>query len=601
MQNEKRDIISSEQQKEILSLLGKDPQKAMNIIVEQYTGLLWKIASKHLANPEDIKECVNDAFMDFYCHWDRFDENKGTLMSYLAAIVRNQAVSRYRRNKPKETFELQEDTAQAADEISKTEIRMDIEHALAELKPEDAEIIRMKYYGGMTVQEIADSLGLPYETVKKRHQRSVAKLRLLLALLTMLLAGLLGACAYIVLRHFGIVPGYGVNTNSDRPVYTLYEKVSAETEFGICTVEDALVMEGELWLWVDLAYQDLDQRERMMEAAAAAEWYLQTEGGDKEQLFRNSYGRSSFEADKMQMRFYAQVNENDSPGEEIRGTLYGLGTEFPFVLKKAEEQRTENYSHVFGEKGGLLAIPQLDQGELKVAVYPLNTGDYRILPTLIRGLHMEGKTGDITVSAPDGRVITGEMNYGESSMDQYTQWDFGPASPGQYVLHVPYAYLAAPLEEPVSISLDLENCSWEEKEYNVPGGKLSVADCRLLELEEGTMALDGCVMVKEGASYWGLKLRYQPDEGSDMELSGIYFTRQCKRLMELEELSQEEIMLSSIKFMEAEIEPEPGCMEYVIEIGRAEYYDLREFQLSVSEEYSMRWNHEFEIPLTVEE
>lgn len=44
------------------------------------------------------------------------------------------------------------------------------------LNPNELQIIRMKYYDGMSVQEIADSLNLPYETVKKRHQRSVFKL-----------------------------------------------------------------------------------------------------------------------------------------------------------------------------------------------------------------------------------------------------------------------------------------------------------------------------------------------------------------------------------------------------------------------------------------
>lgn len=35
----------------------------------------------------------------------------------------------------------------------------------------------MKYFGGMSIREIADSLELPYETVKKRHQRTLHKLR----------------------------------------------------------------------------------------------------------------------------------------------------------------------------------------------------------------------------------------------------------------------------------------------------------------------------------------------------------------------------------------------------------------------------------------
>ena len=39
---------------------------------------------------------------------------------------------------------------------------MDLERAMSELKEEDREIIRMKYFVGMTIQEIADSLQLPY-------------------------------------------------------------------------------------------------------------------------------------------------------------------------------------------------------------------------------------------------------------------------------------------------------------------------------------------------------------------------------------------------------------------------------------------------------
>ena len=76
---------------------------------------------------------------------------------------------------------------------------MDLERAMSELKEEDREIIRMKYFVGMTIQEIADSLQLPYETVKKRHQRSLARMRLvLIAAMTLLLVLLLAACAYIV-------------------------------------------------------------------------------------------------------------------------------------------------------------------------------------------------------------------------------------------------------------------------------------------------------------------------------------------------------------------------------------------------------------------
>ena len=35
-------------------------------LMEQYAALVWKTAAACLENPEDIKECVNDTFLEFY-------------------------------------------------------------------------------------------------------------------------------------------------------------------------------------------------------------------------------------------------------------------------------------------------------------------------------------------------------------------------------------------------------------------------------------------------------------------------------------------------------------------------------------------------------
>lgn len=105
----------------------------------------------------------------------------------------------------------------------------------------------MKYYEGMTLQEVADAQGLPHETVKKRHQRSLSKLKALLITGLVLLAALaLSACAYVVLRCFGLLPGYGVSTESDGPVYLLAEESSVECEYWTSTVEEAVLLDRAL-------------------------------------------------------------------------------------------------------------------------------------------------------------------------------------------------------------------------------------------------------------------------------------------------------------------------------------------------------------------
>lgn len=164
----------------LLQMLNRDPHEGMAALVEQYTGILWRVAEHHLQNPEDVKECVNDTFMEFYLHYDRYDPDKGSLTTYLSQIVRNLSISCYRKNVVRDTHDLPGSVADPRTLLDQVETQRDLEEAIAALKPENADIIRMKYYDRMTAWEIADSLGLSYESVKKRHQRSLGKLKMLL-------------------------------------------------------------------------------------------------------------------------------------------------------------------------------------------------------------------------------------------------------------------------------------------------------------------------------------------------------------------------------------------------------------------------------------
>lgn len=164
----------------ILDILERDSQKGIILLMEKYTALLWHVSSLYIKNPEDIKECVNDAFSEFYFRRKRFNPKKSSLSAYLTAIVRNRSVSLYRKeqreNRWRDDVPIEKLAGGGDSQIEKAELRADMERAMKSLKPQELQIIRMKYYDGMSVREIADSLNLPYETVKKRHQRSVLKL-----------------------------------------------------------------------------------------------------------------------------------------------------------------------------------------------------------------------------------------------------------------------------------------------------------------------------------------------------------------------------------------------------------------------------------------
>lgn len=204
----------------LMHIMKKDPQEGMRLLLEQYTGLIWHIISAHLNNPEDIRECVSETFSQFYFRREKYNPQKASLSLYLAAIARRIAVSRYRKEKryhsglqtrhssgSPEISVSESICASEHREYSRAELKADLEQAMKELRPDELEIIRMKYYDSMTIREIAASLNLPYETVKKRHHRSLGKLRRTLILTLVIIALLLlTACTYSVLRYYEIVP-----------------------------------------------------------------------------------------------------------------------------------------------------------------------------------------------------------------------------------------------------------------------------------------------------------------------------------------------------------------------------------------------------------
>lgn len=206
-------------QEHILTLLREDREQGAELLLETYTPLLWSVCRRRLSDPEDIKECVNDAFASFCMNVHKFDPEQVSLKNYLAMIADRRAISCYRSNQRRNEAE---SAAAYGENPDQAELYRDLEEALALLQPEDAQIIRMKYYGGMTYREIAGQLGIAEETVKKRGKRSLRKLAKWM-IIGLVIAALLAGCTYVVHRYFRYFRGVGVVPDNDLPAYQMVD------------------------------------------------------------------------------------------------------------------------------------------------------------------------------------------------------------------------------------------------------------------------------------------------------------------------------------------------------------------------------------------
>lgn len=585
---------------QIIHILEQHPQQGMELLIETYTGLIWKVISFHLRNPEDIKECVNDTFAQFYFHRNSFDANKSSLAVYLTAIARHLAISRYRKEKKHSSDSSLTELPIEDSSLHLTESNADLCRALKTLKPNELQIIQMKYYEGMTISEIADSLNLPYETVKKRHQRSIHKLKhILLYVLLFLLLMAFTACTYKVLRHYNLIPslfpmwetdtsqddqshlpselpdddqpfkktllsdkddknsekstekissvklsepetsvnttaqntdseddyshisnnytyipGYGVKNSSNSPSYTLSSVVSAEDDATKISVTSASLIGKKLKITIaaesktkpfSVEPEELDQNlgqdlMRFADKSTHILYYHDTTilcatscVHDMENRYREieSYEKEDFE-----------IWESDK--DQIPFTVHCYDLDLSFSLTPATEEKiTDNNIYQMKEYGGLLIVPRLEDGSLKIAIHPLNQGELITLPGLIRGpigeMHDDGV---ITATDQDGNTLTGTcIRYYPGSTSNYFEWDFGKASPGSYSLHIPFLFQIPTIGEEFSIPVNFTDQSWETKKYDVTGGKIWVSD--ITDPYELPKDDNRYVRYEDAIKYWG--------------------------------------------------------------------------------------------------
>ena len=129
-----------------------------------------------------------------------------------------------------------------------------------------------------------------------------------------------------------------------------------------------------------------------------------------------------------------------------------------------------------------MAIPRLEDGSLIVEIHPLDDDDeYRLLPGLIRDSAGEMSDDAVTVTGEDGTERQGRcLWYSPMNIKTYYEWDFGAASPGKYTLHVPSLCYERELGDEFTITIDLENNTWDSREYPVHGGSVYLKECKLL-------------------------------------------------------------------------------------------------------------------------
>ena len=148
-------------------------------IYTQYRDKVFGYVRNHVNSPEDAEDITSDIFVKIYSKLDTYDESKASLSTWIYSMTSNTVIDFYRTNHVHSEIpeDLSDEGSTIEDEVLNNESLELLADALSRLPQELMDIIVLRYYKGLTLQDIAVKMNLSYGVAKLRHREALGKLR----------------------------------------------------------------------------------------------------------------------------------------------------------------------------------------------------------------------------------------------------------------------------------------------------------------------------------------------------------------------------------------------------------------------------------------
>jgi RNA polymerase sigma-70 factor (ECF subfamily) len=156
----------------LIGRIANGDRLAMQVLFARHHVRVYRFVVRLVRNETTAEDLISDVFLDVWRQAGRF-EGRSAVTTWLLSIARFKALSALRR-RPDE--ELDEETAGAIEDpsddpevaLEKKDKSAIIRKCLMGLSAEHREIIDLVYYHEKSVEEVAQIVGIPENTVKTR-------------------------------------------------------------------------------------------------------------------------------------------------------------------------------------------------------------------------------------------------------------------------------------------------------------------------------------------------------------------------------------------------------------------------------------------------
>jgi RNA polymerase sigma factor (sigma-70 family) len=171
-------------EEELVLQLQNRSQQAFSYLYDNYAGALNGVIVRLVDDSVLAEDILQEAFFKIWNNFSSYDAGKGRLFTWMVNITRNLTIDTLRSKGYKKQQKISADENSVINYTDGTSSQkfdaLGIKKQLANLKPEQRNIIDMAYFGGYTQEEISKETGVPLGTVKTRIRTAILELRKLI-------------------------------------------------------------------------------------------------------------------------------------------------------------------------------------------------------------------------------------------------------------------------------------------------------------------------------------------------------------------------------------------------------------------------------------
>lgn len=160
-------------------------RQAFGLFVERETRSVYRVCLRILGRPQDAEDVTQETFVAAYRAIGSF-RGEGPLRAWLLRIATRQACRRLAQRRPAADVDrvpepfLADSGADPNRVVVASERRSEIRDAVMALPEPYREVVALRFFGELSLADVADATGRPINTVKTHLRRGLDRLRPLL-------------------------------------------------------------------------------------------------------------------------------------------------------------------------------------------------------------------------------------------------------------------------------------------------------------------------------------------------------------------------------------------------------------------------------------